>query len=152
DLVDMFKSITKMSVMVANPQNLAWTLRQAIRAAMTGRRGPVHVNLPTDFMKRELPCELQRPDEYRPICRAFDREAVKQAAERLLEARTPAILAGHGVNLGSAQPELRELSQLLSIPVATTPKGKGAFPESHPLALRVFGVASSPWAESYLLS
>ena len=152
NIVEMFRSVTKMSVMLAHPRNLAGTLRQALRAAMTGRRGPVHLNLPTDFMKQRVPCELQRPDEYRPISRSFDRESVKQAALRLLAARRPAILAGNGVNLASAQAELLELAEMLSIPVATTPKGKGAFAEGHPLALRVFGTASSPWAEEYLLS
>lgn len=152
NIVEMFRSIAKMSVMAANPRNFAMTLRQALRMAMTGRRGPVHINLPTDFMKKPVPCELQWPHDYRPVTRAFDREAVKQAAQHLLEARKPAILAGHGVNLAAAQPELLELAELLSIPVATTPKGKGAFPENHRLSLRVFGTASSPWAENCLLT
>ena len=133
DIVAMLKSVTKLSTMVANPHNLAMTLRQAIRQAMTGRRGPVHVNLPTDFMKKRVPCDLQLPHEYRPVSRAFDREAVKQAAEELFAARRPAILAGNGVNLAGAQAEPLELAELFSIPVATTPKGKGAFPEFHPL-------------------
>lgn len=152
DVVEMFRPFTKLSAMLANPANLGMLVRQGLRLAMTGRRGPVHLNIPTDFMRREVPDDLQRPDQYRPICRTFDREAVKQAAERLLASRRPAILAGHGVNLGGAQTELRELAELLAVPVATTPKGKGAFPEDHPLSLRVFGLASSPWSEEYLLS
>lgn len=152
DIVAMLKSVTKMSAMVVNPHNLAMTLRQAIRQAMTGRRGPVHVNLPTDFMKKRVPCDLQLPHEYRPVSRPFDREAVKQAVDALFAARRPAILAGAGVNLAGAQAELLELAELFAIPTATTPKGKGAFSESHPLSLRVFGTASSPWAESVLLT
>ncbi len=152
DVVDMFRSATKMSVMAAHPRNFAATLRQAIRLAMTGRRGPVHVNIPSDLMRRQVPLELEWPHEYRSFGRTFDREAVKQAAERLLEAERPAILAGHGVNLSGAQAELLELAELLSLPVATTPKGKGAFSEEHPLSLGVFGVASSVRAETYLLS
>lgn len=151
DIVAMLKSVTKMSTMVCNPRNLGMTLRQALRQAMTGRRGPVHVNIPTDLMKKSAPREPLLPHEYRPLSRAFDREAVKQAAEELFAARRPAILAGNGVNLAGARAELLELAELFSIPVATTPKGKGAFPESHPLSLRVFGTASSPWSESVLL-
>lgn len=152
DVVEMFKSVSKLSMMLPSPQNLAMTLRRAIRLALTGRRGPVHVNIPTDMMKQRVRLDLQRPHEYRPVSRVFDREAVKQAAALLLSARRPAILAGNGVALASAEPELRDLAELLAVPVATTPKGKGVFPEDHPLALRVFGVASSPQAESYLLS
>ncbi|TPW19873.1 MAG: thiamine pyrophosphate protein TPP binding domain-containing protein, partial [Elusimicrobia bacterium] len=152
DVVEMFRPFTKLSAMLSNPANLGMLLRQGLRLALTGRRGPVHINIPTDFMRREVHEDLQRPDQYRPTCRTFDREAVKDAALRLLASRRPAILAGHGVNLAGAQPELLELAELLSVPVATTPKGKGAFPEDHPLALRVFGLASSPWSEEYLLS
>ena len=152
DVVEMFRPFTKLSAMLANPANLGMLVRQALRAALTGRRGPVHLNVPTDFMRRRVALDLQRPDQYRPTCRTFDREAVKDAAARLLAARRPAVLAGHGVNLAGAAPELRELAELLSLPVATTPKGKGAFPEGHPLSLRVFGLASSPWSEEYLLS
>jgi len=152
NIVEMFRSVTKMSAMLAHPRSLANTLRQALRAAMTGRRGAVHLNLPTDFMKQKVPREFQFPHDYRPITRTFDREAVKLAAEYLLSAGRPAILAGNGVNLASARQELLELAELLEIPVATTPKAKGAFPECHALALRVFGTASSPWAEEYLLS
>lgn len=151
DIVAMLKSVTKMSTMVCNPHNLAMTLRQALRAAMTGRRGPVHVNVPTDFMKKRVPFDQQLPQDYRPVSRTFDREAVQKAAGELFAARRPAILAGNGVNLGDARAELLELAELFSIPVATTPKGKGAFPESHPLSVRVFGTASSPWSESVLL-
>ena len=152
DVVEMLRPVTKLSAMAAHPKNLTMMLRQMIRAAMTGRRGPVHLNIPTDLMRQSVPETLQWPMQYRPQGRSFDREAVKEAAARLLSARRPAILAGHGVNLAEARAELKELAELLSIPVATTPKGKGAFPEDHPLALRVFGLASSPWSESYLLS
>lgn len=152
DTTRIFRPVTKMSALLANPANAAHLLRQALRTAMTGRKGPVHLSIPTDFMRRLVSDEFQLPHQYRPQARLFDRDAVRDCAERLLRARRPAILAGHGVNLGAAQPELLELAQLLSIPVATTPKGKGAFPETHPLSLRVFGLASSPQAERYLLS
>jgi len=151
DIVEIMRPITKMSTMLVNPLTLAATLRQCFRLAMSGRRGPVHINIPSDLMGQEVWEDLQWPHQYRPISRGFDREAVKAAALCLLEARRPAILAGHGVNLSNAQPELRELAELLGMPVATTPKGKGAFPETHPLALRVFGLASSPQSEDYLL-
>lgn len=152
DTVSLLRPVTKMSAMLSNPAAAGGLLRQALRAAMSGRRGPVHLSLPTDLMRRGVQPETQRPEQYRAFTHLFDREAVKECAERLLAAKRPAILAGHGVSLGQAQPELLELAELLRIPVATTPKGKGAFPETHPLALRVFGMASSPWAERWLLS
>lgn len=152
DTVALFRPVVKMSAMLSNPAAAGVLLRQALRAAMTGRRGPVHLSIPTDLMRRPAGGGVLDPADYRCEPRLFDREAVGRCARVLLEARRPAILAGHGVNLGGARAELLELAELLSIPVATTPKGKGAFPETHPLSLRVFGLASSPLSERYLLS
>ncbi|MBI5246261.1 MAG: thiamine pyrophosphate-binding protein [Elusimicrobia bacterium] len=152
DTVALFRPITKLSSMLANPAAAGTLIRQALRTAMAGRRGPVHLSIPTDLMRRPAAGTALAPAQYRCEPRLFDREAVRRCAQVLLEARRPAILAGHGLNLGCAQPELLELAELLSIPVATTPKGKGAFPEAHPLSLRVFGLASSPLSERYLLS
>lgn len=152
DTVALFRPITKMSAMLANPAGAGNLLRQALRTALTGRRGPVHLSIPTDLMRRPAAGAALNAAQYRSEPRLFDREAVRRCAQTLLEARRPAVLAGHGVNLGGAQAELLELAELLSIPVATTPKGKGAFPETHPLSLRVFGLASSPLSERYLLA
>lgn len=152
DTVALFRPVAKMSAMLANPAAAGSVLRQALRTALTGRRGPVHLSIPTDFMRRPAADESVAPAAYRSETRLFDREAVRRCAAVLLDARRPAVLAGHGVNLAGAQAELLELAELLSLPVATTPKGKGAFPETHPLSLRVFGLASSPCSERYLLS
>lgn len=152
DIVEMFKSFTKMSAMAVNADNIPTLLRQAIRTAMSGRRGVTHLNIPTDLMKKKIRPELWPAGHYRSQERCFDREAARQACELLLRAKRPAILAGHGASLSGAQAEILELSELLNIPVATTPKGKGIFPETHPMSLRVFGLASSPVSESYLLS
>jgi len=152
DTVSLFRPISKMSAMLVHPDNTGSLLRQALRIAMTGRRGPVHLSIPTDLMRRSCGGEALRPEQYRAGAPGFDRAAIEECAARLLSARRPAILAGHGVNLAGARKELLELAELLSIPTATTPKGKGAFPEDHGLSLRTFGLASSPRAERYLLS
>ncbi len=59
--------------------------------------------------------------------------------QALRAASRPVIIAGNGVRLSRAQAELRALAELADIPVATTAAGKGVFPETHPLALGVFG-------------
>ncbi|MBI4369021.1 MAG: thiamine pyrophosphate-binding protein [Elusimicrobia bacterium] len=152
DAVAMLEPATKLSVMAVNADNLAFLLRQALRVAMTGRRGPVHVNIPTDLMKKEVLRQVWPVPHYRTASCCFDRHAIREACAYLMEAERPAILAGHGVNLAGAHEELLELVELLQIPVATTPKGKSVFPEDHSMALRVFGLAGSPLAEAYLLS
>jgi acetolactate synthase-1/2/3 large subunit len=67
-------------------------------------------------------------------------DGVTQAARLLGRARRPVMFLGNGVNLASAWAEARELAELLDIPVATSLLGKGAFPESHPLAVGMTGI------------
>jgi acetolactate synthase-1/2/3 large subunit len=86
-----------------------------------------------------------------PAIRMFDREGVRQAAKKLVTAKHPVIIAGWGVTLSRGAYELLELAQLLQVPVATSPKGKGAFPENHPLSLGVLGFAGNPAATEYII-
>jgi len=119
---------------------------------MSGRKGPVHINFPMDFMKKQVKYCVVPPAEYRVTSSQFDREAIKAASAELVNAKRPAILAGSGVNLAGACEELRRLAEKLNIPVATSPKAKGAFPENHLLSLGVLGFGASLQAEKYLLS
>ena len=64
----------------------------------------------------------------------------------------PALLVGHGINLSGAWSPLLDIAEALHIPVATTLKGKSAFPERHALSLGVFGFGGHPLADEYLLS
>lgn len=152
DVVGLYRPITKWSTMVSHPDRTGAVIRQAIRTMLSGRPGPVHVNLPLDFLTRDVAEELQPPTTYRFGSASFDRAAVRAAARRLLEARRPAILAGQGVNASRAWLPLRALAERLGLPVATTFKAKGALPEDHPLSLGVFGYSGEPRAVEYLLS
>jgi acetolactate synthase-1/2/3 large subunit len=83
---------------------------------------------------------------------AGDAVAIKQVAQVLHAAKMPAFFVGHGVNLAGAWKPLQRVIEALHIPVATTIKGKSAFPEQHPLSLGVFGFGGHPLAEAYLCS
>ncbi|OGS08531.1 MAG: hypothetical protein A2270_11090 [Elusimicrobia bacterium RIFOXYA12_FULL_51_18] len=152
DVVDMFKSVTKSSVMVPSAEKMSDVLRASLRIALSGRKGPVHINLPADFMKKNVNARMVHPEQYRVTACQFDRDAIREASKQLIHAKRPAILAGHGVNLAGAQEELRRLSERLNIPVATSPKAKGAFPENHIYSMGVLGFGASMRAEKYFLS
>ncbi|MBI4351629.1 MAG: thiamine pyrophosphate-binding protein [Elusimicrobia bacterium] len=152
DVVDMLKAVTKSSVMIPSAEKTGDVVRAALRTALSGRRGPVHINFPMDFMKRTVKCCLVPPGRYRINSSQFDREAIQAASRELVNAKRPAILAGSGVNLAGACGELRRLAEKLNIPVATSPKAKGAFPENHLLSLGVLGFGASLQAEKYLFS
>ncbi len=148
-IVNMFRRITKYSDMIINEKKAYEMTLRAIRIALTGRTGPVHLNLPIDIMNRNV------SEEDRKVCigqaMVFDREGVKKAAHLLINAKRPVIIAGWGLVLSKADKELREIAEMMDMPVATSQKGKGIFNESHPLSLGVLGFAGSPVAKKYVL-
>jgi acetolactate synthase I/II/III large subunit len=141
DIVAMFKPVTKYSTMVTSPETLPGHLRRALRQALTGRPGPVHLNVPVDLWEKPLTEDWFDPKTYRPATHTFDRNAVQKAAELLRSAKRPALLAGSGVRVAAAEEHLRSLAECLPARIATTPRAKGAFPEDHALSLGVFGFA-----------
>ncbi len=150
NIVDVFKPMTRYSALVFRGNLLPDMWKKALRLAIGGRPGPVHLSLPADVQIQRVEISKEtRPIVYRT--KTHDREAIKQAALHLLRSRRPAILAGHGAILSDAADEIRNIAEMLQIPVATTPKGKGAFPEDHRLSLGPFGYSGSPLAQWYLL-
>ena len=141
DIVAMFAPVTKYSAMVTGPEQLSHHLRRALRLALTGRPGPVHLNVPNDLWDQPLEEDWFDPESYRPKTRTFDRDAVARAAEALLTAEWPVILAGSGVATARAHAHLESLAELVPARVCTSPRGKGVFPEDHPLSLGVLGFA-----------
>nr|ABB84846.1 IlvB acetolactate synthase [uncultured delta proteobacterium DeepAnt-32C6] len=151
DIVSMFKPITKYSAMVISPETMPHHLRRALRRALSGRPGPVHLNIPVDFWNVPITDHQFAPGRYRPTTSAFDRKAVKKASKALMEARRPAILIGSGVAIAGAERIYQDLSELLAARVATTPRAKGVFPEDHPHSLGVLGFAGHQAARSVML-
>jgi len=151
DIVSMFKPVTKYSTMVSSPKNFAHHLRRALRKALTGRPGPVHLNVPVDIWEQPLTEEWFDPATYRVETRTFDRRNVQRAAEKLVKARFPVVLAGSGVDIAGAKELLITLAEILPARVATSPRAKGIFPEDHPLSLGVMGFAGHSQARETLL-
>jgi len=152
DSVKMFEPVTRHSAMVISKYKAVDDIREALRKALSGRKGPVHLSIPKDILAAEVEFDEVSPSTYRFNLEYFDRRLVIDAAEQLVNAESPAILIGSGAVSSGACDDIKELAELLSIPVATTPKAKGAFPEEHPLALGVLGLCGSPLADTYIKS
>ncbi len=148
NMVSIFRTFTKYSGMLINEQRAQYMVQKAIRAALSGPTGPAHLNLPINMMKREVTNVHLGSLKMGP--RHYDILGIKEAAEKLVKAKHPVIVAGWGVTLSRGAYELRELAQILKIPVVTSPKGKGVFPENHPLSLGVLGFAGNPAAKKYV--
>ncbi len=110
-------------------------LRRAFAEMLTGRRGPVAVDLPMDVQCDAAEVELLEPVEYRAAGRCLpDQDLAARAATMLYGAERPVILAGGGVISGRAWTGLRAVAEYTGAAVITTMMGKGAFPEDHPLS------------------
>jgi len=153
DMVEVFKKSTRYSGLVLNSRIADDMFRKAIRVAMSGNRGPVHISLPSDVMAElvDEPTLSHSMTSCYVQPHYFDRRAVAEAVKLLSQARKPAMLVGSGAIWSGAAGKLKELAEMLTIPTATTPKAKGTFPEDHDLALGCFGFGGSPRADAYLL-
>jgi acetolactate synthase-1/2/3 large subunit len=113
-------------------------VRQAWKTMVTGRPGPVVLDVPFDIFKEAAAEETPKPEEWNAniSCRCgADPEGVRKAVDMLLAAERPVILVGQGVRYGGAAAELVELAERLQIPVASSASGLGAIASDHPLAL-----------------
>ncbi|MDQ1257342.1 MAG: acetolactate synthase large subunit [Candidatus Hydrogenedentes bacterium] len=152
DSVALFNPITKHSSMIVSKYKAEDEIRQALRSALTGTQGPVHLSIPKDIAVQEIEADDRPPVSYQRTGEFFDRRLVIEAAEQLVNAKNPVILVGAGVVASGACGDVQDLAEMLQVPVATSPKAKGAFPETHPLALGVLGFCGSPLAEHYVKS
>jgi acetolactate synthase-1/2/3 large subunit len=113
-------------------------VRQAWKTMVTGRPGPVVLDVPFDIFKEAAGEDTPKPEEWNAniSCRCgADPEGVKKAVDMLLAAERPVILVGQGVRYGGAAAELVRLAERLQIPVASSASGLGAISSDHPLAL-----------------
>jgi acetolactate synthase-1/2/3 large subunit len=111
--------------------------RQAWKTMVTGRPGPVVMDVPFDIFKEGAEQAPEAVDWNANIsCRCgADPEGVAKAVDMLLAAERPVILVGQGVKYGGAAADLLALADRLGIPVANSASGTGAIDTSHPLAL-----------------
>jgi acetolactate synthase-1/2/3 large subunit len=138
---DIYRPFCKRVWRVDDAKFLPDVMPRALNVAQTGRPGPVLIDVPMDVFSQPVTGDVitvaRRPGYGRAEGSA---EGVAAAADLLLSAGKPVIFVGNGVLLSEAAPELRELAELLAIPVATTLMAKGAFPEDHCLGLGMTGI------------
>ena len=133
DQLEVFRPLTKWSHRVMEADGIPGAVRRAFQELCTGRPRPVELELPPDVLTAPAPEGNEGPDTYAPP--APTPEAVADAAQLLSNARRVLIWAGGGAVRSHAGEELAAVAELLGAPVVTTPEGKGAIPEDHPLSL-----------------
>ncbi len=144
--IELFKPVSKWVALIEDPSQVAGIIRRAFMHLRTGRGGPVVIGLPYDVSSMEVPDFDYVPVSSKPRVRAGgDPASIREAMGLIAGAQNPYIYVGGGILASDATPELVELAELLTLPVATTLNGKSAFPEDHPLALGIGGFARAAY-------
>ncbi len=150
-----FGGVTKQVMQAQDPIAAVQATQLAIKHAMAGQPGPVAVLFSHDALAGSVAPDSQPvlyPTRFYlpPAPPPAEPALIAAAAERILAAERPVIIAGNGVRIAQGYDQLRELAEAAGLPVATTAAGKGCFPETHPLALGVFGTFGTPAANACL--
>jgi len=148
DITGITVPITKHNQLVLKVEEMARAVQEAVHVAMTGRPGPVLLDIPRDVFqaRTEYICQdkIDLPG-FKPKLFGHPSQ-IKKAAELIASAERPVIVAGHGVNIARAHAELRELAENAQLPVVTTFLGIACFPESHVLSYGWLGMHGMGYA------
>jgi len=148
DLVGMFRPVTKLAIQITRSDRIPELLRAALRAAMSGRRGPVFVEIPRDVLNGHvLPAAGLAPERYRVTHRQPPHpDAIREAARLVRQAERPLLLVGGGVTWAGANDLVVRLAEEYSIPMITAYGRNDAVPNAHPLYIGPLGRAGAPEA------
>ena len=132
----IFDNLVKWKGTMSKVEDIPGIMRRAFTALRSGSPGPVVLEMPLDVLSAEASDEVLNYEPVGPGRKAAaDPSDIERAADILVNANFPIMNVGGGVLSAEAWDEAMELAELLSMPVASTLVGKGAFPENHPLSL-----------------
>ena len=139
----LYSAITKESLLATRAADIPYMVRRAFRVALADRPGAVHVCVPMDVYGEEAEVSDLYADPRgsrwpasRPVA---DFEDVERAIALLAAAKRPVIVCGQGALTAGAGEAVRELAEILNIPVGCTMTAKGTISETHPLSIRLIG-------------
>jgi acetolactate synthase-1/2/3 large subunit len=153
DIIGVANPCTKYAFQPRSAHEIPETVKKAFYIAESGRPGPVLIDIPKDVQQSSADMnfpELIKVRGYSPVVDA-DLSQLGKSVEILLNAERPIIMGGGGVILSGAFSELQAVAEILMAPVVTTFKGKGSFPENHPLAMGPIGMHGHAEANKMIL-
>ena len=140
DFAQVLRPVVKRTFQPSRVDMLPLALRQAFDTMVTGRPGPVNMDIPYNVFQEEADVEVPPPSHRHGVHRPGANDAdVTAALDLLAGAQRPVFFIGHGTSLSEAGPEITALQQRLGIPVITSPNGMGCVPADDPLTLGFIG-------------
>lgn len=136
DLVGIFAPFTKFARQVNKTERLVETMHDALRMALTGKRGPVMIDIPRDLLDNQtVDVEIGAPSTYRAVDQRVpgDPRAIERAVQLLEEARRPLMLVGGGVVDAEASEDAVALAEQLGMAMVPSYGHNDAVPNSHRL-------------------
>jgi acetolactate synthase I/II/III large subunit len=164
DVATVYRNAVEYSTVISTQANFGTLFRQALRVARSQPPRAAHVSLPNDVagtcVTGDDPSQPYRiafprsPDQYRAIPSGTDPAKTRLTFDELAAATRPLVFLGNGARHALADSGRRarfaEWVEKFAIPVMTTPDAKGIFPETHPLALRSYGMTACTWPDAYI--
>ncbi|PHX88450.1 MAG: acetolactate synthase, large subunit, biosynthetic type [Synechococcus sp. Baikal-G1] len=150
DIFGITLPIVKHSWVVRDPADIGRIVAEAFLIASTGRPGPVLIDVPKDVGLEEFEYTPVEPGSAMPAGYRLPApphpEAISQALELIRQAHRPLLYVGGGAISSGAHGVIHQLAERFRLPVTTTLMGKGAFDETHPLAVGMLGMHGTAYA------
>lgn len=150
DTFGLMLPITKHNWLVRSAEELLEVVPRAFEIALSGRPGPVSIDIPKDVQKQLISVdELPEPGA-RAANPPIDTQGVKSMLSRIRKARRPILMVGGGVVYAGASAALVKFAERLDLPVVQTFMGLGVMRSDHPLSLGMLGMHGAPYTNLVL--
>ncbi|MDG2474589.1 MAG: thiamine pyrophosphate-binding protein, partial [Paracoccaceae bacterium] len=133
NIIDLVRPNTKYAICINSPDDIRYELEKAYYLALTGRPGPVWIDVPADLQLAEINPQNLKSFDPKPIIKQSNEEEINFVINKINQSQRPVILAGHGVKLARCEQQLIYLAEKLNIPILTTWNATDLINSDHPL-------------------
>lgn len=133
DIVSIAKPISKYAVQIKEPEDIKYELEKAAKIAVSGKPGPVWIDIPLDIQATDI--DIDTLEGFNEVMEEYPckKQDIDKVIELFNKAERPVILIGNGIRMAKAVNEIRDLYDLLGIPVLTSWNGVDLIEDNHPL-------------------
>lgn len=146
DVINLSLPVVKHSYQPLRADDIPGVVREAFTVAVSGRPGPVVIDIPKDVSSAPCTAPVKPAAKSRPVPQPVPKNDLQKIAEAVSKAERPLLLAGQGVIISGAAEALTRFANKQKIPVTTTLLGKGAVDETGELSLGMLGMHGTAYA------